>query len=86
MENQCYNFDVDGNSDPWELCHPEKEHLFPRNGTEEEKMLFLLNFAILAPSSHNSQPWLFKINKSKGDSKSTINLYADPERTLHGID
>ena len=32
---------------------------------EREKIKFLLNFAVLAPSTHNTQPWLFKIEQFK---------------------
>lgn len=34
---------------------------FYKQKTNEEKLRFLLNFAVLAPSSHNSQPWSFVI-------------------------
>lgn len=34
---------------------------FPREGTFEQKMAFLIGYAILAPSSHNTQPWSFHI-------------------------
>lgn len=33
--------------------------------SNEDKLKFLIRFAILAPSSHNSQPWLFTIEKNK---------------------
>jgi hypothetical protein len=39
-----------------------------------------LEYAVLAPSSHNTQPWLFKINDN------TLELCADRERTLKSID
>ncbi len=57
-----------------------KENEFPQTGTTEEKLKFILNYAILAPSSHNTQPWLFKV-----DSK-TIYLYADRSRGLFVAD
>lgn len=57
-----------------------KEDAFPMTGTPEEQLRFLVNYAILAPSSHNSQPWLFRI---KGD---TLDLYADRERSLRATD
>lgn len=38
--------------------HPE---YFYKLGTLKEKITFLLRYAVLAPSTHNSQPWLFKI-------------------------
>lgn len=33
--------------------------------TDEERIHFLLRFALLAPSTHNSQPWQFKANKNE---------------------
>ena len=36
--------------DAWKI----KEENFPEMGEIEEKMRFLLNYAILAPSSHNT--------------------------------
>ena len=44
---------------------------FPASGTLTEKLQFLLNFAVLAPSIHNTQPWFFRV---EGD---TVELYAD---------
>ncbi|HUM82048.1 MAG TPA: hypothetical protein PLQ38_09745, partial [Methanothrix sp.] len=36
---------------------------FPADSSQpHEKMAFLLNYAILAPSSHNSQPWKFHVS------------------------
>lgn len=34
---------------------------FPRNGSLKERILFLLRYAVLAPSTHNTQPWNFKV-------------------------
>jgi hypothetical protein len=41
-----------------------KASRFPKNGTMGRKIKFLLNYAILAPSGHNSQPWKFVIKKN----------------------
>lgn len=41
-----------------------------------ERVLCLIRKAVRAPSSHNTQPWLFRI------SKSSIDLYADRTRAL----
>ncbi|MFO0852385.1 MAG: nitroreductase family protein [Gemmataceae bacterium] len=41
---------------------------------------FFLNYAVLAPSSHNTQPWLFRV---VGD---TAELYADRNRALRVVD
>jgi nitroreductase len=40
----------------------------------------LLAYAILAPSTHNTQPWLFRINATD------VELWADRRRQLHVID
>src|SRR5215207_702304 len=57
------------------------ESQFPKDGMKTEQLKFLLNHAILAPSSHNTQPWLFKI---VGDN--VIELYADRTRALALVD
>jgi hypothetical protein len=49
---------------------------FPTTGTPEEQLKFILNYAILAPSSHNTQPWLFRIDAD------AIYLYGDRTRNL----
>lgn len=41
-----------------------KEELFEDLISPKEKIEFLLNYAVLAPSTHNSQPWLFEIQKN----------------------
>ncbi len=46
----------------------------------EDKIKFLLHYAILAPSTHNSQPWLFKI------SKGICSFYYNPELLLPEAD
>jgi len=61
---------------PWETSDAS----FPTKGDSSDKFRFLLNYAILAPSSHNSQPWLFNI---VGDE---IELYADRRRALPSVD
>jgi len=47
---------------------------FPREGTSAEKFRYLIRHAIMAPSSHNSQPWLFRIHDDQCE------LYADRTR------
>ncbi|HEX9012434.1 MAG TPA: hypothetical protein VF813_02915, partial [Anaerolineaceae bacterium] len=39
-----------------------------------------MKYAILAPSSHNSQPWLFRVTRG------AVELYADRSRALPVID
>lgn len=58
--------------DVWSI----KESDFPYNGAAEDKLTFLLNYAILAPSSHNTQPWKFNVS---GDE---IRLFADKTKWL----
>ncbi|HEX7077090.1 MAG TPA: nitroreductase [Candidatus Eisenbacteria bacterium] len=62
--------------DPWSV----REEDFPGLGSAAEKLRFALRYAILAPSSHNSQPWWFRI---VGDH---VDLYADRTRALPVVD
>ncbi len=61
---------------PWKV----REEDFPRTGSREEQLAFLLNYAILAPSSHNTQPWKFAVYPD------SIDLRVDPERWLRVAD
>lgn len=54
---------------------------FPRRGAADEQLKFLIRYALLAPSSHNTQPWLFKI-----EDRNTIEIYADFSRWLKVAD
>lgn len=62
--------------DPWKVSEDD----FPESAGTEEKLRFLLNYAVLAPSGHNTQPWIFRV---KGD---TVELYADRTRGLPVVD
>ncbi len=53
---------------------------FPTEGTPEEQWLFLLNYALLAPSEYNTQPWRFRV---QGD---IVELCMDPSRRLPVVD
>lgn len=53
---------------------------FPGNGAKEEQAEFLLQFAVLAPSSHNTQPWRFSIRRD------AIRIFADESRWLKVAD
>ena len=53
---------------------------FPKCGEPADKLTFLCSYAVLAPSGHNTQPWLFSI---RGD---TIDLYADRRQALPVVD
>ena len=61
---------------PWDVRDTD----FPVAGTPAEQLRFLLNYAVLAPSVHNSQPWLFKIDDD------IVELYADRTRALPVVD
>lgn len=61
---------------PWQIYEQD----FPHTGQNTEKLLFLLRYAILAPSSHNTQPWKFLIGEDE------IQLFADPTRWLKVAD
>lgn len=53
---------------------------FPISGTTNQKLGALVRYAVRAPSSHNSQPWLFRV---VGD---TLELRADRGRRLPVVD
>jgi len=57
---------------PWRVAESD----FPRGGSTEEQLRFLLRYAILAPSSHNTQPWRFRI------ADGAVDLFADRTRRL----
>ncbi len=53
---------------------------FPLAGTPAAKLRAVLKYAVLAPSGHNTQPWLFRI------CEDAIVLYADLSRALPVVD
>lgn len=53
---------------------------FPVTGTAVEKLRAAVRYAVRAPSSHNTQPWLFRI------SGKTLELRADRTRGLPVVD
>jgi len=61
---------------PWDV----RETDFPATGRPAEQLRFLLRYAVLAPSGHNTQPWLFKIDDD------AVELYADRTRALPVVD
>ena len=57
----------------------EESH-FPISGSSADRLRFLVRYAALAPSSHNTQPWKFRV----GDSH--IDLFMDEGRWLKVAD
>jgi nitroreductase len=43
---------------PWDV----DPGAFPRDGAEAERLRFLLRYALLAPSTRNTQPWQFRLD------------------------
>jgi hypothetical protein len=56
----------------WDIAEAD----YPREAERAEQLRFLLGYAILAPSSHNTQPWLFRV-RDEG-----VDLYLDRTRGL----
>jgi nitroreductase len=63
-------------STPWTIAAAD----FPRTEPLEAQLRFCVAYALLAPSSHNTQPWQFAL----GDH--VIDLYADRTRALPVMD
>ncbi len=61
---------------PWQI----DAHAYPHDGTPAAVLRFLAGYAILAPSSHNTQPWRFRL---VGNS---LELWADRTRRLPVVD
>jgi hypothetical protein len=56
---------------------------FPKDWPLEAQLRFLLGYAILAPSSHNTQPWRFAISANRIDLHADLDGWlkvADPDR------
>lgn len=53
--------DHKANYNAWNI----KESEFPKDRSVEEKIQFFIKYGVLAPSTHNTQPWQFKIVGSK---------------------
>ena len=56
------------------------ERAFPGTAPIDERVRFLLRYAVLAPSSHNSQPWSFDVEGP------TVRLEAEESRWLEVTD
>jgi Nitroreductase family len=53
---------------------------FPAGAAAGDVLRFLLRYAVLAPSSHNTQPWLFRLHGR------AVDLHADRARRLPVVD
>lgn len=62
--------------EPWRVEADD----FPTDSYASDQLEFLLRYAILAPSPHNTQPWLFRINAMD------VELFIDRRRLLPVID
>lgn len=58
--------------DPWSVDSAE----FPQSGTPRDKLVFLLNYAVLAPSVLGTEPWSFRV------ADDSVLLRADLARKL----
>ncbi|MDZ4701095.1 MAG: nitroreductase [Rhodothermales bacterium] len=61
---------------PWKI----KEVGFPWQDSVSQKIKFLLNYAVLAPSLHNTQPWSFRVLDDE------VEIYADASRAMKVLD
>lgn len=61
---------------PWDVS----ADAYPEGGAAEDMLTFLVRYAVLAPSGHNTQPWLFSVDGT------TMTLRADRTRALPVVD
>ena len=66
--------------DPLKTPYELYEREFPRVGSFEEQCEFMLQYVILAPSTHNTQPWRFALRETG------IDIYGDYSRRLPVVD
>ncbi len=66
--------------DPMTTPYSVDENDFPWDGSPEDQEVFLLRYAILAPSTHNTQPWRFSLVPGG------IEVYADYARRMPVVD
>lgn len=76
VENRPAKGDSDRPLEPWAIS----ERDFPAGGTAAQRLRFLLGYAILAPSGHNTQPWLFRVVDE------AVEVRADRTRALPVVD
>ncbi|PRP73575.1 nitroreductase [Planoprotostelium fungivorum] len=64
--------------EPWKISESD----FPHEGSRHEQLSFLVRYAQLAPSTYNSQPWMFRID----ERQNIIDLLSDASRSLPVVD
>ncbi len=57
-----------------------REEDFPESRSMRDQLMFCLRYAVLAPSTHNAQPWKFQVGASH------VDVYADRQRALPVVD
>lgn len=68
--------ELDGVTEAWDVDLAD----FPPDAGTDELLRFVVRYAILAPSPHNLQPWLFDVHDSR------LDLYGDMRRGLAVVD
>ena len=66
----------DPRTTPWSIHEPD----FYEIDSFHDRMAFLLRYAVLAPSTRNTQPWSFRINQDD------VDVFADRSRGLTVVD
>lgn len=67
---------ADSRLDAWGVSEAD----FPEEGSADQKLRSLVAWASLAPSGHNSQPWLFRVREEQ------LELIGDKRRALPVVD
>jgi hypothetical protein len=65
---------------PSEMAWSIDPDAFPFSGSAREQLAFLVRYAVLAPSGHNTQPWRFVL------SDTHVDVIADMSRALRMVD
>lgn len=82
-----YDENMETKLDKMRLKLKKDSNLFFDLPSIAEKIKFLLRYAILAPSTHNTQPWIFRVNENYCEIKINPDLklkYADQtDRDIH---
>src|SRR5215213_1882183 len=77
------SFNRDFSFHPWQV----NELNFPREGEPIQRLKFLLRYAILAPSIHNTQPWRFSVAEDRilvfSDQLKWVEVADADQRELH---